>query len=131
MMAKARGNPIHSAHGLKIIEGLKELCEVLRSGVPLESRFIVHDVEPNFHPRDYKPEDIRKLRETILKVEQSVFARLLGVSLKTVRSWEQGQRPASPIARRFMDEITATPKHWQERVKHLNEFRVKPVASKA
>ncbi len=128
-MAKAKNKPIHSAIGLEMIEGFKELLEVIQSGVPIESRFIVHDIEPEFHPRDYKPEDVRRVREDILKVGQAAFARLLGVSLKTVRSWEQGHKPASAIARRFMDEIAATPKHWRDRVKHLDKFRVKTVTA--
>ena len=129
-MPKAERKPVHSALGLEIIEGLKEVLEVLRSGVPLESRFIVHDVELDFRPGDYTPEDIRRVREDVLKVSQAEFARFLGISLKTLRSWEQGQRPASPIARRFMDEIAAAPKHWRNRVKLVNKSNVKLVTAR-
>jgi putative transcriptional regulator len=45
-----------------------------------------------------------------------VFAQLLGVSVKTVRGWEQGLKPPVPIARRFMDELNISPDHWRRRV---------------
>jgi putative transcriptional regulator len=39
----------------------------------------------------YNAVDIRKLRESI-KVSQSQFARMIGVSVDTVQNWEQGRR---------------------------------------
>lgn len=38
-----------------------------------------------------KPHDIKKIREKI-KVSQPVFAKLLNISIETVRKWEQGDR---------------------------------------
>jgi DNA-binding transcriptional regulator YiaG len=49
-------------------------------------------------------------------MSQVMFARFLGVDANTVRSWEQGTRPPSPIARRFMDEIEGDPEHWRQRI---------------
>jgi hypothetical protein len=34
----------------------------------------------------------------------------------TVRSWEQGLRQPSPIARRFLDEIDMAPSHFRGRI---------------
>jgi hypothetical protein len=34
----------------------------------------------------------------------------------TVRSWEQGSRQPSPIARRFLDEIAMAPGHFRGRI---------------
>ena len=115
-MTKPGRKLVHSPAGLEIIAGLAELCEVARSGEPLASRFTIHEIEPDFQPGDYAPDDVRHIREDILKLSQPVFARFLGVSVKTVRSWEQGLRPASSIARRFMDEIAAAPAHWRKRM---------------
>ena len=112
-MPKAKREPVHSAAGLEIIEGLSELCEVVRSGVPLASRFTIHEVEPEVRPKTYAAEEIRALREDVLKVTPEVFARFLGVSPRTVHSWEMGLRAAGPMARRFMEEIAADPKHWR------------------
>jgi hypothetical protein len=47
---------------------------------------------------------------------QEVFAHLLGVSPMTIRSWEQGSRRPSPIARRFLDEIAMSPGHFRGRI---------------
>jgi putative transcriptional regulator len=50
-------------------------------------------------PREYRPEDVRRIREG-LRMSQSGFARLLQVSNKTVQSWEQGvRRPRQSSAR--------------------------------
>jgi hypothetical protein len=38
------------------------------------------------------------------------------VSPMTVRSWEQGLRQPSPIARRFLDEIEMAPGHFRGRI---------------
>jgi putative transcriptional regulator len=52
----------------------------------------------------YNSIDIRKLRESI-KVTQSQFARMIGVSIDTVQNWEQGRRiprgPAMALIRVF------------------------------
>jgi DNA-binding transcriptional regulator YiaG len=45
--------------------------------------------------------------------DKVVFARFLGVDPNTVRSWEQGTRSPSSIARRFMSEIEADPAYWR------------------
>jgi hypothetical protein len=34
----------------------------------------------------------------------------------TIRSWEQGVRQPSPIARRFLDEIEMAPGHFRGRI---------------
>jgi len=38
------------------------------------------------------------------------------VDANAVRSWEQGTRPVSGIARRFMGEIESDPDYWKRRV---------------
>jgi DNA-binding transcriptional regulator YiaG len=49
-------------------------------------------------------------------MSQVIFARFLGVDPNTVRSWEQGARPPSAIARRFMGEIEDDPEYWRRRI---------------
>jgi hypothetical protein len=50
---------------------------------------------------------------------QGAFARILCVSSATIQSWEQGRRVPSPIAHRFLDEMAASPEHFQARFAHL------------
>src|SRR5260370_5283176 len=66
-------------------------------------------------PSRYPPARVRAVRE-LLGASQEVFAQLLAVSPMTVRSWEQGSRQPSPIARRFLDEIAMSPKHFRGRI---------------
>lgn len=121
-MPKTKGMPKHSAFGLKVIRALSELCEVAESGEPLESRFIIHDIEPQAAKENGRPGDqVRTLRTDVLKVSSEVFARFLGVSPRTLRSWEDGTRSAGPVARRFLEEIAADPKHWRGRMKKVAE----------
>ena len=87
----------------------------MQTGEPLERHFTVRTYKVEFTPREYGPDDVRRVRG-LLGMSQVLFARFLGVDANTVRSWEQGTRPPSPIARRFMDEIEGDPEHWQQRI---------------
>lgn len=101
--------------GAKIVEAFEEATEAMRSGEPLEQRFTVRTYKANFAPGDYGPDDVRRVRG-LLGMSQGIFASFLGVDINTVRSWEQGNRPPSAIARRFMSEIEVDPEYWRERV---------------
>jgi len=106
-----------SPAGAKIVAAFEEAIEALRSGEPLERHFTVRTYRVDFTPRDYGPDDVRRVRG-LVGMSQVLFARFLGVDANTVRSWEQGTRPPSPIARRFMDEIESDPEHWRRRIVH-------------
>jgi putative transcriptional regulator len=58
----------------------------------------------------YDAVDIRKLRKSV-KVSQSEFAKMIGVSVDTVQNWEQGRRtprgPAKALLRVFEDNPKA------------------------
>ena len=99
----------------KIVGAFEEAIALMQTGEPLERHFTVRTYEVEFTPREYGPDDVRRVRG-LLGMSQVLFARFLGVDANTVRSWEQGTRPPSPIARRFMDEIEGDPEHWQQRI---------------
>jgi DNA-binding transcriptional regulator YiaG len=100
--------------GDEIVAGLRELIDVLRSGEPLESRFTVRTckIAP---PPSYDGQGVRRVRE-VLAMSQAAFAAFLGADVSTVRSWEQGLRPPSPLACRLLSEIEAEPAHWRKRL---------------
>jgi DNA-binding transcriptional regulator YiaG len=98
--------------GREIVASLKEAVEVVRAGIPIESRFTVRTVEMPDAPAAYSPEAIRATRDKIA-VSQAVFAHLLGVSATLIRAWEQGQRTPAMWARRLLDEINRDPRHWR------------------
>jgi DNA-binding transcriptional regulator YiaG len=109
--AKGKRSPA----GAKIVGAFEEAIALMRTGEPLERHFTVRTYTADFTPRDYGPDDVRRVRG-LLGMSQVLFARFLGVDANTVRSWEQGTRPPSPIARRFMDEIEGDPGHWRQRI---------------
>jgi putative transcriptional regulator len=101
--------------GTKIVAAFEEAIEAMRSGEPLEKRFTVRTYRVDVTPHEYGPDDVRRVRG-LLGMSQALFARFLGVDENTVRSWEQGNRPPSAIARRFMDEIENDPDYWRGRI---------------
>lgn len=107
----------------RIIEGLKSFGDALKSGLEAGSdkeavlkqfngRRFVLDLEP----MEYGPTEVKRVREEVLHVSQAIFARFLGVSIKTVRAWEQGENTPADIAARFMDEIQSDPAYWQKKL---------------
>src|SRR3954454_18398030 len=104
-----------SPRGARIVKALEELADDIEAGVPIESKYTVRTVRAIPKPSSYTPARVRGVRE-LIGASQEVFAQLLAVSPMTVRSWEQGLRRPSPIARRFLDEIEMSPGHFQGRL---------------
>ncbi len=102
--------------GAEILEALEEVRTALESGEPLERRFTVRSYRFDFAARAYTPDDVRSVRQ-LLGLSQPLFADFLGVDASTVRSWEQGTRPPSTIACRFMDEVALNPDYWRGRLR--------------
>ena len=100
-----------------ILEALAEFTGALEKGEVLQ-RLTCRQVKLNLEPSPYSPQLVKGTRK-VLGVSQPLFARFLGVSAKTVRSWEQGINTPSPMARRFMDEIRQTPSHWADRLREV------------
>jgi len=59
-------------------------------------------------PKLMKPEEIRKIRES-LHASQAVFAHFLCVSAKAVQSWEQGARRPQSAALRLLSIAKKNP----------------------
>jgi DNA-binding transcriptional regulator YiaG len=104
-----------SARGARIVGALDRLADDLESGAPIESKYTVRNVRVIPKPSPYPPARVRAVRE-LIGASQDVFAQLLAVSPMTVRSWEQGLRQPSPIARRFLDELEMSPAHFRGRI---------------
>ena len=104
-----------SPRGARIVEALEGLADDIEAGVPVESKYTARMVRVIPKPSSYTPARVRAVRE-LIGASQEVFAQLLAVSPTTVRSWEQGLRQPSPIARRFLDEIAMSPGHFRGRI---------------
>jgi putative transcriptional regulator len=104
-----------SARGARIVKALEKFADDVEAGVPIESKYTVRTVRVIPKPSSYSPARVRAVRE-LIGASQEVFAQLLAVSPMTIRSWEQGLRQPSPIARRFLDEIAMSPSHFRGRI---------------
>jgi putative transcriptional regulator len=101
--------------GAEMVAGLSAFCDALESGVPVETRYTVRTVSLDLKAKPYAADDVKRIRNS-LGASQAIFAMFLGVSVKTLRSWEQGTRPVPTIACRFMDEIADNRDLWTRRI---------------
>lgn len=56
----------------------------------------------------FKPTDIKSIRKK-LKMSQSEFAMMIGVSLSTLQNWEQGRRRPDGPARALLKIVSKDP----------------------
>jgi putative transcriptional regulator len=84
----------------KLKKGLEEAIAYEQGKIELRSEDVILP-EP---PKRYKAREIKKIRENY-NYSQGVFARVLNVSVKTVQSWESGQRIPSHSALRLLEII--------------------------
>ena len=105
--------------GRRIIEGMEEILHVLETeGMEgVKKKFTFHQLKkPAFPKPALGKADVVAIR-TALGASQRVFAGLLGVSVATVRAWEQGVNAPSGMATRFLTEIRTNPDYWKARLK--------------
>jgi putative transcriptional regulator len=107
-----------TAKGAKIVAALERFRDALESGVPVEQRYTVRRIRLKLIPRTFEPKEVKNVRAA-LGISQPVFSQFLGVDVKTVRSWEQGQRVPSGMACRFLEEIEADLEHWRGRLRSV------------
>jgi putative transcriptional regulator len=105
--------------GSRIITGVENLLATMKNGGlgAVEKKFTVRKVKKaTFEKPVLGKKDVLAIRMT-LGASQSVFANLLGVSVATVRAWEQGANEPSGIAIRFLVEVRANPDYWKKRLR--------------
>jgi len=107
-----------TAKGAKIVAALERFRDTLESGVPVEQRYTVRKTKLKLTPRTFETKEVKDVRAA-LGISQPVFSQFLGVHVKTVRSWEQGQRVPSGMACRFLEEIEADLEHWRARLRNV------------
>lgn len=95
---------VHNMGSTKLFKALKKGFEEAiahdQGKLSLRSEFI----EIPKPPAHYKAKEIKKIREKN-KYSQGVFAKVLNVSVKTVQSWESGQRAPSQAALRLLEIV--------------------------
>lgn len=86
-----------------IIAGLEDAT--LHAKGRLKLRETVYDVSPI---PNFRGKEIRLLRQN-LELTQLIFARTLGVSLKTVEAWESGRNIPQGPAQRMLEILRHKP----------------------
>jgi len=86
-----------------ILRGLQEMLDHSQGKVELRSRYVA--ATP---PKQYTGDEIRRIRDN-LKMSQGFFADVIGVSKKTVESWEYGRGKPSGAAARMISIIEIDP----------------------
>ncbi|QEH39017.1 hypothetical protein OJF2_76290 [Aquisphaera giovannonii] len=100
----------------EMVRGMSEFCDAVESGEPVAKRYTIRTVTLDLTGTPYTADDVKRVRRA-LNASQSLLARFLGVSVKTVRAWEQGSRPVPTIAARYMNDILRNPEIWTRRVR--------------
>ncbi|OIP32412.1 transcriptional regulator [bacterium CG2_30_54_10] len=81
----------------RLVESVKQAGKIHRGEMAPSRRFEV------------TPLDIKKIRETLRK-SQTEFAAIIGVSVATLRNWEQGRRHPIGPARALLKVVSENPK---------------------
>ncbi|MCB1073500.1 MAG: helix-turn-helix domain-containing protein [Chlamydiia bacterium] len=79
-------------------QGLGEAIEHAKGKKTLRTK----EVKLPKPPKEYRAKDIKALRKK-LRCSQQVFAHILNVSVKTVQSWEIGQRHPNSTTNRLLE----------------------------
>lgn len=103
--------------GDRIVERLRGFTAACEAGA-VKDKFTIRTIKLDIQPRPYRADDVRRLRDQ-LGLSQGVFAKVLAVSVKTVRSWEQGLSEPSPMACRLLEEIASSPEQWRSWLRRL------------
>ena len=81
-------------------KGLEDVIEYKKGKLTLSSE----SIQIPKPPKKYRAKDIKRIRKNE-KYSQGFFARVLNVSIKTVQSWECGERVPSHVALRLLEIV--------------------------
>ncbi len=126
-MQKGQSNKARSRVASEVLEGLTELENAVRDGVPLDQKFTVRTVELVLKPIVLDPEEIKLLRLS-LGTSQAVFAAVLGISIDLVQAWEQGRREPSASVLRMMHIFKKNPKLFMDQIQFKSNQGKQPRA---
>ena len=84
--------------GKRIIKSMKEALAISRGELP-NSSYRIH-IPENIN--------VKKIREK-MGLSQSSFANRFGLSVYSLRNWEQGKRQPDPAARAYLKVIEKAP----------------------
>lgn len=91
--------------GQELLEGMQELVAHQQGKITLRET----KIEALSAPPEMSANDVTKIRSKNLHMSQGAFAKLLGVSVRVVQSWEQGSKKPSGAARRLLQVAAKNP----------------------
>jgi putative transcriptional regulator len=90
-----------------IMRGLQEMLDHTQGKIELRSHYV--EAKP---PHEFTAVEIRQIRDK-LNMSQGFFAEVIGVSKKTVESWEYGRGKPSGAASRLLTIAKTDPDAFQ------------------
>ncbi len=92
--------------GQELLEGMQEILDHQEGKITLRTS----ELEMLTPPPEVSAKDVAKIRSHNLHMSQGAFAKLLGVSVRVIQSWEQGDKKPSGAARRLLQVAARDPK---------------------
>lgn len=92
--------------GQELLEGMQEILNHQDGKITLRTS----ELEMLAPPPEVSAKDVAKIRSHNLQMSQGAFAKLLGVSVRVIQSWEQGDKKPSGAARRLLQVAARDPK---------------------
>ncbi len=92
--------------GQELLAGMKEIIDHQEGKITLRTS----ELEMVALPPEIPPRDVTKIRSQSLHMSQGAFAKLLGVSVRVIQSWEQGDKKPSGAARRLLQVASRDPR---------------------
>lgn len=93
-----------SEFGEKLLKSMEQAVQIAQGKMP-ESEYVEHVIQVARAPEHV---DVKSIRER-MGMTQASFAASFGLSLYTVRGWEQGKRKPDPAARAYLRVIEKAP----------------------
>jgi putative transcriptional regulator len=94
----------------------KQVFDELLASVEEGAR-VLSGQQPPARTHDYRPPDVRAVRQQH-GLSQSHFAALMGISIGTLRNWEQGRRRPEGSARVLLEVVAKHPEAVFDSVRH-------------
>lgn len=91
--------------GQELIQGMMEIVAHQEGKITLRTT----QIEMPEPPPELSKKDVSNIRVKRLHMSQGAFAKLLGVSVRVVQSWEQGEKKPSGAARRLLQVAEKSP----------------------
>lgn len=91
--------------GQELIGGMMEIMAHQKGKITLRTT----KMEMPEPPPELSAKDVSKIRVKRLHMSQGAFAKLLGVSVRVIQSWEQGEKKPSGAARRLLQVAEQNP----------------------